>query len=162
RGEPGVDTAPLAPAWSTTGSVDLPVYFHWEFSTGAAGDFRSLALLLEHAPPDPELGSRPIDITHPGAGLPVLGADAVTATLGLEGALRIPGATRSAWDATEQTSFERSLTDLIDSANSAKAGLGPPLYGRWLAAQRTVPAGSPAWLRELNLDPRLRIAAGLG
>jgi hypothetical protein len=40
--------------------------------------------------------------------------------------------------------------------------LGPPIYGQWHAQQHTMPASSPAWLRELNLDPRARAAAGLG
>ena len=40
--------------------------------------------------------------------------------------------------------------------------LGPPLYGAWPARQHTVPDDQPRWLRELNLDPRSRAAAGLG
>lgn len=39
----------------------------------------------------------------------------------------------------------------------------PPLYGRWHAARERVDAdGAPSWFRTLNLDPRHRIAAGLG
>jgi hypothetical protein len=40
--------------------------------------------------------------------------------------------------------------------------LGPPLYGAYPVRQHTVPADQPRWLRELNLDPRSRAAAGLG
>ena len=157
------DTANLAPAWQAGSPADLPVYYHWEFSTGPVGDFRSLALLLHHAPPAGSVGSRPMDITNPGGGLPPLAAGAVTKTLGLGGAMRVPGADSSDdWDATERDAFETLLTDEIDTANLAAAGLGPPLYGRWLAAQTTVPGNSSNWLYELNLDPRHRVAAGLG
>ena len=40
--------------------------------------------------------------------------------------------------------------------------LGPPLYGGWPVRRHTVPDDEPRWLRELNLDPRSRAAAGLG
>ena len=47
--------------------------------------------------------------------------------------------------------------------------LPPPIYGRWHGAQRTIPEiiGSGVsrdlpWLRAINLDPRYRVAAGLG
>ena len=63
----------------------------------------------------------------------------------------------------------RSSADFADAhrqpdqpANTVAAALGPPLWGRWQAAQATVPEPRPAWLRELNLDPRHRAAAGLG
>ena len=38
----------LAPAWTVPGNADvvLPVYYHWEFSTSAAGDFEYLARKL--------------------------------------------------------------------------------------------------------------------
>ena len=37
--------------------------------------------------------------------------------------------------------------------------IAPPLYGRWHAAQTVVPEDTPRWFRELNLDPRHRVAA---
>jgi hypothetical protein len=40
--------------------------------------------------------------------------------------------------------------------------VSPPLYGRWHALQRTVDVDSLDWINELNLDPRQRIAAGIG
>jgi hypothetical protein len=37
----------LAPAWTAGASdVELPVYYHWEFSTGPEGDFETLARRL--------------------------------------------------------------------------------------------------------------------
>ena len=49
------DEAAMQPAWSSTwrgadDRIKLPVYFHWEFSTGLAGDFESLARRLEPKP----------------------------------------------------------------------------------------------------------------
>jgi hypothetical protein len=40
--------ATLGPAWNrdAADNVQLPVYYHWEFLTGPAGDFRSLARRL--------------------------------------------------------------------------------------------------------------------
>ena len=52
--------------------------------------------------------------------------------------------------------------------------VGPPIYGQWLAAVRSVgdappaadgtptPPPAPGWLRDLNLDPETRAAAGVG
>jgi hypothetical protein len=58
-----IDAAPttgaLNPAWSdgTLSDVRLPVYFHWEFSTGAAGGFESLARRLAGGTADGAGGS---------------------------------------------------------------------------------------------------------
>ena len=177
-GLPVDDTATLAAGWSITPgapSVDLPVYFSWTFSTGVGGDFRSLALRLRAKAPPAGAGSRPMDITDPGGGLDPLPAGAVTTSLGLEGALQPDGFSETPWNATERAAFETSVAGLIDDRNVAPSGggggggggtadptLGPPLWGRWLAGQATVPGATPSWLRELNLDPRTRAAAGLG
>ena len=69
--------------------VTLPVYFHWEFRTGTGGDFEALVGLLEARDSrdmPPEVGKRPMDISHPGfSTTPPLPSDTV---LELEGALR--------------------------------------------------------------------------
>lgn len=43
------DLLTLQPAWTRpfVGAVTLPVYFHWEFSTGPAGDFETLARRIQ-------------------------------------------------------------------------------------------------------------------
>ena len=130
--------------------------------TGVGGDFRSLALRLQRRRLPAGAGSRPMDVTRPGGGLPDLPAGAVTKELGLEGALQPDDFTPSGWDGTERAQLAAKLEDLIDAANTPAGGLGPPLWGRWQAAQPTLPLATPAWLRELNLDPRHRAAAGLG
>lgn len=63
------------------------------------------------------------------------------------------------------------MRDLLD-VSAQRVGAGTPasdppvvlpIYGRWLAAQQTVPApgATPLWLRTLNVDPRHRAVAGL-
>ena len=164
-GEAVPDGAKLKDAWSVAtnaAGVDVPVYHSWTFTTGVGGDFRSLALRLRGRPLPDGAGSRPMDITEPGGGLPALPAGAKTKTLGLEGALQPDGFTPTAWNAAEASTLEGKLAALVEKANTAAAALGPPLWGRWQAAQTTFPTSTPAWLRELNRDPRNRAAAGLG
>jgi hypothetical protein len=164
-GETINDADRLKPAWSVAANapaVDLPVYHSWQFMTGIGGDFRSLALRLQGRSLPAGAGSRPMDVTKPGGGLPNLPSTAVTKQLGLEGALKPDGFVPSAWDGAEKSTFGTRIGNLIDRANTAAAALGPPLWGRWQAAQPTLPSATPAWLRELNRDPRHRAAAGLG
>ena len=96
------------------------------------------------------------------------------------------------WDQPYPHPFQSALAAFIDlpddyaakeaAAANAASGLGPgigddpdplitmPLYGRWHALTRrllTNRDGSPAanatsWVHRLNLDPRFRVAAGLG
>jgi hypothetical protein len=48
--------------------------------------------------------------------------------------------------------------------SGAPALLGPPLYGQWYVDRDSLPPADqpPHWFRDLNLDPRHRIAAGIG
>jgi len=163
------EDATLKPAWdSTTQELRLPVYYHWEFSTGVAGDFESLVWLLERQPLPPEVGARPMRVQAAGGGLPD-----ITEGLWLEGALRPEGPGGSPEPAdpetfnTQLTDLQRTLAELLNAATPAEGDLvlPPPIYGRWHAAQRVVSGeatGTPPWLHELNLDPRLRVAAALG
>ena len=56
--------------------------------------------------------------------------------------------------------FQAALRNLVNQPDAVT----PPVYGSRQAAQPTVPADAapPRWLRELNLDPAARGAAGLG
>jgi hypothetical protein len=166
------DNAPtLAPAWSVDDpptSIQLPVYFHWEFSTGDAGDFEALARLLEPRVVPETVGMRPMDIGRPGFGMPDAPTDAPGRVLGLEGALRAPTAQRTDWPDAARLPFQSALRTILDApaAQSPEAEPGPiiapPLYGRWHAAQTVVPEDTPRWFRELNLDPRERSVSGFG
>ena len=58
--------------------------------------------------------------------------------------------------------FRHALQGVLNLADEPV--VTPPVYGSRQAARATVPAAGtgPAWLRELNLDPAARAAAGLG
>lgn len=147
-------TVPLD-AWpSGNTTVELPVYHHWEFSTGGTGDFKSLVLRLEGRSELPGVGTRPLDVTAPGFGRP---ERSQTTTIPLGGVLRVEEAAPSPID--EVLAAELEL--LINTPGS----VAPPIYGRWHAAITEVrsPAGPTAgWPEALNVDPRYRVAAGLG
>ncbi|MDR4474346.1 MAG: hypothetical protein MRJ92_17405 [Nitrospira sp.] len=169
------DEQALKPAWSKgpdapTGNISLPVYFHWEFRTGQAGDFESLARRLTPKPLPTTVGLRPMDIRTPGWGMPALPTTAPGSVLDLGGALRTPETNPRPWPEAAQTSFQQALRTILNepaahaSTNNSPAVLGPPLYGQWYTDQQTVPTADqpPNWFRELNLDPRHRVAAGVG
>ena len=161
----------LAPAWrvdAAPASIQLPVYYHWEFSTGSAGDFEALARLLQARVVPETVGVRPMLISRPGFGMPVIPPDSPSRILGLEGALRAPTAQRTEWPDPERTVFQAALRDILDApetaAPQAEPGplVAPPLYGRWHAAQKVVPDDRPRWFGQLNLDPRERTVSGFG
>jgi hypothetical protein len=165
------DAGTLAPAWSVDDaptSIRLPVYFHWEFSTGDVGDFEALARLLEPRIVPETVGMRSMDIGRPGFGMPDAPADAPGRILGLEGALRAPTAQRTDWPDEARLPFQGALRAILDAPAAATPEaepgpiIAPPLYGRWHAAQTVVPEDIPQWFRELNLDPRERAVSGFG
>ncbi|MCB9796415.1 MAG: hypothetical protein H6741_27275 [Alphaproteobacteria bacterium] len=166
-GDPG-----SAPAWTLADpDVTLPCYLSWSFRTGAVGDFEELVRRLSPTELDPSVGQVPLDLAAPGladlAGL-------VSAPLNLEGALRRPlplDAGRDGldlggpWeDSAEQGNFQAALHDTLeDIGDPATPKVSPPRYGRVAAGASGVPApGAGGWLETLNLDPRARVAAGLG
>ena len=169
-GDPG-DAATTGPAWtSVDASVTLPMYYHWEFRTGPAGDFESLARKLVARPIPPTVGRRPMFVGVDPE-LPTLAPDA-GGVLGLEGALRAPdsGADDPPPPADELVDALIRVLDapaehILDGAPDDAESVSPPIYGQWAVRQHTVPAtptARPRWLRDLNIDPRNRAAAGLG
>ena len=169
------DEQAMKPAWSVSSgtgvatSIKLPVYFHWEFRTGLEGDFESLARRIEAKPLPKTLGLRPLDISAPGWGMPSKPPGTAGTILDLEGALRTPETNPRDWPDSVRGTFQNSLRTILNIPASLNATgmptvLGPPLYGQWYAKQEAVPATNqpPHWFRELNLDPRHRVAAGLG
>ena len=84
----------LEPAWTQAApAVELPVYHSWTFSTGAGGDFQSLALLLRARPLPDGIGEIEIDVGESG-----LRSDVPSGTtLPLRGALQPVGATPKSW-----------------------------------------------------------------
>lgn len=162
---------------------EYPVYYNWQFKTDSFGDFETLARKLEALVAPPELGKRDMYIDKSGMGLDGV-SDSVT--LGLEGALKPPSYTPDAWpngagDSAYQNQLRQLLNLSLDNENKvvsadtlgshpfAWASLGddpvvtPHVYGRWHAmVSRLGFMINPAWVNQLNLDPRNRAAAGLG
>lgn len=163
--------APLGPAWRTPSPSDvtLPVYFHWEFATGPQGDFESLARRLTPFRAPNDIGVSRMYIGNAGPELPAIAPSAPGAIVEMDGALRAPArssGTLADIAAPVRDALRATLNaSAVQSENGAMPTtpvLGPPVYGAWHARQQTVPDSLPAWLRELNLDPRARAAAGLG
>lgn len=156
----------LAAAWSTNAaSVELPIYSSWEFLTAEVdGDFEYFVSLLVPRAIDPRVGIRDMDVGAPGMGLPRAVPTGVP-VLGLEGALKTPNTTSTIW--SNPTAFINAIKPLLDlpadqeDSGSADPAVSLPFYGHFHAAtRRSGPAGP--WLQQINHDPRLRTAAGLG
>lgn len=169
-GEPvtAADAQALRPAWTSSGkpgdTVRLPVYFHWEFSTGVESTFESLARRLRRLPggeaQGARVGSMALDVGNAGwrdwEVAPLPAADTV---ITYEGALRAGGAP-PAPDAPAAVR-ERLERILAMVSTPSRRVLLPPLYGG-LQAERDRPTADRPWLGELNLNPACRVAAGLG
>ena len=157
-------TDTLAPAWLPTATqVTLPVFYHWEFRTAAAGDFESLVRLLVPRLVPNEVGKRPMDISTPGFPLPA--TPSPTRILELEGALQVPKSAQTSWPDEPRKAFQKELKKLLnEAANQALPLVAPPIYGAVLAdvTQVSNTASPLRWVDELNLDPRERVVAGLG
>lgn len=144
---------PLGPAWSGTGSVRLPVYFQWTFTTGEGGSFETFARRLRPTAAPTSLGGRPVATDHPGWGATGTPGAAVL----MRGALRPIGTAEPVPDATLAESIRAAI-----SASGVGVQLLPPIYGQhYKGGATTIPTGAQGWLAQLNTDPRRRIAAGL-
>ena len=168
------DEKELKPAWTmeepSSSQMMLPVYFHWEFRTGAGGDFEALVELLEARDSrdlPQEVGKRQMDIGQPGfSTTPPLPSETV---LDLEGALCRLNAKTVEWPEEIRMLFQDKLKEILNAPAEAVREerkdplLAPPIYGCWQAARHTVDMTAvPTWLDQLNLDPRHRVVAALG
>ena len=160
------ELAQLAPAWqSTATSVSLPVYYSWEFSTGENADFESLVRLLQPRVIDERVGTLPLDISAPSFGLP----SQPDAILPMRGVLQ-PTELAKTQPAAVPPSLQTELAKLVNAPadalnqNVIDPVVAPPIYGASYPHKDRVevPPTPPLWVSELNLDPRHRIAAGLG
>lgn len=168
------DEAQLAPAWVSGAATLLPVYFSFHFRTGQDSDFESLARKLQGKPLPQGVGTRPLDVSRPGAGLPALPPPVdvhdTSSITWLDGALRpINSDSLPSRDAAADQAFRTQLTVLLDRPTTLVRGgvsdpvVAPPIFGDQHALVVELGAGSPPpWISELNLDPRTRVAAGLG
>lgn len=172
-------TDTLLPAWTLTPApteVKLPVYHSWEFRTGEGGDFEELVRRLAPRELPPEVGKRTVEFKAPGFVLNPAPSAGQNTRLGLEGALRVLKQTPDAWSDPWRASFQKALQPILNTPwqQATKDGgntdpvVAPPVYGCWQAAVHEVTAATPngysapAWLNELNLDPRQRSVAAIG
>ena len=167
------DAATTTAAWGGSGgvgaTVTLPLYFHWEFSTGPSGNFEYLARQLEPRPVPDTVGKRPMFIGAAHPALPALAADA-GGVIDLEGALRAPDPGTGPSLGPEHAAYVAKLTEILDApaaypvdgASADAEAVAPPLYGGRHVKVETLASSTHAWLNELNSDPRHRSAAGLG
>ncbi len=146
----GDSDPPIDAAWDHTadGTVTLPIYHQWSFTTGAEGDFESLARKLEPTRLDRhEVGVREIDVSDPGR--PAL-KDPGGMTRRVGGALQSPGLDTADYpgrapDGTDTAKREELRKLLNDPRSAAGMGdsdgeggnggpdevVGPPIYGQW-------------------------------
>lgn len=175
--DPGDARTSMDFAWEPgAGDVTLPVYHAWRFGTGPNGDFESLVRRLHGVPLPPGLGRRTLLLDAPMSGLP--SPDAGGASVPLQVALRPPGEQPGDIRPLVGVSYLDALRGrLVDAGydvslltshpDAPPPAVGPPVYGQLAvgssaAAAALATATPPPWLRETNLDPRLRVAAGLG
>ena len=164
------------PAWrldALPAVVELPVHLSWTFTTAAeASTFEELARRLEPDDGPARFGVRPATLDGGGVLAPFAGP----ARFGYEGALRDVGSEGDPLGARAATWFEDGMEPVLERGarrpevpRRAPDGyvpetddpvLGPPLHGSFAADRYTVPRRG--WLRDANLDPRRRSAAGLG
>jgi hypothetical protein len=160
------DEAQLAPAWTANGPdpLRLPVYYSWEFATGPAGDFETLVTRIRpRALPPESTHPAQLDLSAAGGGLPPLDPATPGIVVGAESAMRLPGPDAPPpWADDGRVPFQQALEHVLGTPPGTT--LTPPVYGQVQAGVAQLPADGeePPWLRELNLDPRLRAAAAAG
>ncbi|MFN0123864.1 MAG: hypothetical protein ACKV2V_25455 [Blastocatellia bacterium] len=170
------ELARLAPAWKQTDpTATLPVYYQWEFTTGEEGDFESLVRRLKPNPFPPAAGVRGLDISRTGFGIPPQ-PGVVLPLPGVLQPVRDPNvpATPPGMTAAPSQALRVALAGKLNAPADAQQQphaqaavdplVGPPVYGaRHLLQDRVNATPPPAnWMHELNLDPRHRVAAGIG
>src|SRR5262249_36116556 len=157
----------LAPAWRVADAaltrLELPVYYTWEFSTGAGEDFETLVKKLVARELRPTVGIRPMNVTHADPDLPSIPPDSADAVLGLEGALMPRQTQPKPFTTSIGPVFRDALRNRLAPpvASATDPLVTPPTYGARHANQTDLPpdGAEPNWLRDLNLDPRYRAVA---
>ena len=173
-GQP-VPDAPLNPAWNHAQPTDieLPLYYHWEFSTGPVGDIETLARRLKTPQQSSadllaqlrDIGVQPVAVD----GDHLLFSGVTPARTVFEGAM-----VALEFQPDPAAPFKQNLADMLNSgAAQADTGtvkpalvptLSPPIYGEHPAKRHSVDPSriGQHWLDDLSLQPRYRLAAGWG
>lgn len=167
-------------AWNATmNEIELPVYYRWNFRTGANFDFESLVKLIEPRVMDKRVGVRPMDCSRPGY-FKLNSPDEIPApnpvTILLEGAVKAPTAESTTIVPNE---FQTSVAELVNLNRAQVENLDEdpfvtiPFYGMYHAmrkdlskpGEKVIPVFDPnsdVWYNDLNGDPRNRVPAGFG
>lgn len=167
-------------AWSAAlNEIELPVYYRWNFRTGANFDFESLVKLIEPRVMDKRVGVRPMDCSKPGY-FKLNSPDEIPApnplSILLEGAVKAPTAESTTIIPNE---FQTSVAELVNLNRTQLEKLDEdpfvtvPFYGMYHAmrkdltkpGEKVIPVFDPtseAWYNDLNSDPRNRVPAGFG
>ena len=166
-------------AWSPeTEALDLPVYYHWEFSTGG-DDFETLVRKLRGIPVDDTVGLHDLDITRPRGGLDidqVMGKRYAEKRIivSYRGALTSPVANPRPWPKQHAEPFQdalhKSLTPEVKRpkdraqyvANDHDPVITAPVYSSFQKDRELFKKKTARWMTEANLDPQYRANAGLG
>lgn len=156
---------------SSDETVVLPLYHHWEFSTGERGDFEFLARELEPVNLSAggyDVGFTDVDVTDPG---PAVLDDLWTApradrTVRRGGALRLADSSADEYvRADELRELLNRPAEIEEVRDEFDHVIGPPIYGGRHAQVEELPATPPddqQWLSTLNLHPGWRLAAAVG
>ncbi len=173
-------------AWTDTNrpvTLDFPIYHRWSFATSESS-FEDLISKIKTASANANVGIRTMDTNRVGY-IKTDGKTPVSATnppkMGLEGALRAPTTESTLYPKDNQPdAFQKDVADLLALYNpvadtpsvygDAKMDGDPiltiPLYGQPYSKtpNSTIPISLPMqnWYSVINLDPRNRVAAGLG
>lgn len=155
---------------SGDGTVTLPLYHYWEFSTGKKGDFEYLARRLEPRNLSADrfdIGYEEIDVTDPGvASLRQPEASRDERTVKLGGALRNDGSSADTYAMREDLrSLLNAPPKISTVTGESYEAVAPPLYGGPHAQVESLTSPEPAdqqWLWRLNLHPGFRLAAAVG
>jgi hypothetical protein len=86
--------------------TNYPIYYRWYFRTGSHGDFEYLVRLLKPQPVDKRVGTRDLDVQHPGSNIPGITDPELGGILRLGGALRVPRDDLSPPDLAEANKYD--------------------------------------------------------
>lgn len=168
----------LMPAWDHDHPIDteLPVYTHWEFSTGPLGDIETLARRL--MTPEKYKDNKDLleQLGHIGEQPVAVDAERLLFEGDTPGRTVFEGALVSLDFEPDAANgvFADKLAGMLNSGDALAADgtpkedivptLSPPLYGEYPAKLHHVEPGflNQRWFDQLNLQPRYRLAAGWG
>ena len=163
-------------AWAHQGAQSdlvLPVYYTWTFSTHQeAADFETLARRLAPDTEGGRMGYHDCKVVNTG----LLKEVELDTSFEYPGTLTDPGSKAKLLRRAATKWFQRGMRKILNETADRQIVesippneynpetddpvFGPPLYGAWAANKFKVPP--KGWLAELNLQPGMRCAAGLG